>query len=111
MPYQKNAVIVTYDVLNKSDYNAKIQVFPLVSWRRFHSVLDRWKIPADFKQRQDRNRIEIAFQLPQSTLLMAATDGIYTAGEKWVERLHFREEAHRVESCFDDYFNPGYFEC
>ncbi len=110
MPNQKNVVFVIYEVANRSDHDARIQVFPLASWRRFHSVVDRWKVPADIMQRQNPKEVEMNFQFPQSTLIVGTTDGNYSARQRWVERLYFREEAHRVESCFDDYFNPGYFE-
>src|SRR3972149_2881722 len=43
MPKEKNAVAVVYKVLNRSAFEAKIHVFPLLTCRHFHSVVDRWR--------------------------------------------------------------------
>jgi predicted glycogen debranching enzyme len=41
---------------------------------------------------------------------MKATDGHYHADGKWVERMYYREEALRGESCLDDCYRLGFFE-
>jgi predicted glycogen debranching enzyme len=43
MPEGKNAVAVTYKVLNRGGAEAKIRVYPLLTCRHFHSVVDRGK--------------------------------------------------------------------
>jgi predicted glycogen debranching enzyme len=109
MPYEKNCVIATYSISNKSSLEAKIRVWPLVSWRPFHSVTDRWKA-SDFSQEQNENIVKLSFSTPKATLLLAATGGGCFSAGKWIERLYFREEASRGESCFDDCYQLGYFE-
>jgi len=110
MPYEKNGVIVIYNVANRSRFDVRLQAFPLVSWRHFHSVTDRWKIPVEFSEEHADNGFKMRFKLPQSALLAAVVGGGYFAKGKWVDRVYFREEAHRGESCLDDCYQPGYFE-
>jgi len=110
MPSEKNAVVASYDILNKSDFDVKIRIFPLVNWRHFHSVTDRWKIPWEFVQGRDEKKLDISFDTPQSALLMKATNGHYRADGKWVEKIYYREEAVRGESCLDDCYRLGFFE-
>ena len=110
MPYEKNAVITIYKVLNRSGSNVRIQVFPLINWRHFHSVTDRWKIPWEFVQKREDKGVDIRFGVPRSTLMMTTTRGRYFATGKWIEKMYYREEAKRGESCLDDCYQHGYFE-
>ena len=110
MPYEKNAVITIYKVLNRSGSNVRIQVFPLINWRHFHSVTDRWKIPWEFVQKREDKGVDIGFGVPRSTLMMTTTRGRYFATGKWIEKMYYREEAKRGESCLDDCYQHGYFE-
>jgi predicted glycogen debranching enzyme len=110
MPHKKNAVITIYNVLNKSGFDAKIRVFPLINWRHFHSVTDRRKIPWEFVQKRRDREVDIRFGVPRSTLMMTTTSGHYLAVGKWIERIYFRKESMRGESCLDDCYQPGCFE-
>jgi len=109
MPYEKNCVIVIYTISNKNSLDAKIRVSPLINWRPFHSVTDRWNA-SYFSHEQEKNVVKLSFKTPKATLLLGATNGAYFDAAKWVERMYFREEASRGESCFDDCYQPGYFE-
>jgi len=102
MPFEKNAVVALYDILNKTGFDIKIRIFPLVNWRHFHSVTDRWNIQWEFVQEQDEKKLDISFGTPHSVLIMKATNGQYHTDGKWVERMYYREEAVRGESCLDD---------
>jgi predicted glycogen debranching enzyme len=110
MPYGKNAVITVYKVLNRSGFDVKIRVFPLINWRHFHSVTDRWKIPWEFVQKREDKGVDISFGVPRSTLMMTTTKGRYFATGKWIEKVYYREEAKRGESCLDDCYQLGCFE-
>jgi predicted glycogen debranching enzyme len=110
MPYGKNGVITLYRVLNSESSDVKVQVFPIVNGRHFHSVTERSKSPADFVQKQDGARMEMSLRPAPAFLILNPTEGHYLARGKWVERMYLREEAHRGESCFDDCYEPGYFE-
>jgi predicted glycogen debranching enzyme len=110
MHYGKNAVTSLYSVLNRENLDFKIKVFPIVNGRHFHSVTDRLKSSVDFVQKQDGARVEISLKPDSAFLIMNITGGQYLAGGKWVERMYLREEANRGESCFDDCYQPGYFE-
>jgi len=110
MPHEKNAATALYRILNRNNFEVGIRVFPLVNWRPFHSVTNRWKTSQDLTQKQESRAVEIQANAPQSTLVMAITDGRFHSTEKWVERVYFREEAARGESCVDDCYQPGYFE-
>jgi predicted glycogen debranching enzyme len=109
MPHEKNCAITIYNLSNQASADAKIRIFPLVNWRHFHSVTERGKA-SEFKQEQEDTAVKINFQTPRSTLFLKATEGRYFVTDRWVERLYLREEARRGESCFDDCYQPGYFE-
>ena len=110
MPKGKNAVAVTYKVLNRGGAEAKIRVYPLLTCRHFHSVIDRWKNPLDFSQQQNGGEVEVDFNAPKATVAVSSTAGEFTEKATWIERLYYREEASRGESSSDDCYQPGYFE-
>ena len=110
MPHGKNAVLTFYKVLNGSGLDVKIRVFPLINCRHMHAVTDRWKIFGEFKQKQEGKEVEMRFTNPQTVILMKTTNGHYYAAEKWIEKIFYREEAMRGETCIDDCFQPGYVE-
>ena len=111
MPHEKNATAIIYKILNKNIFDVKIQVFPLINCRHFHSVTDRSKNPWQFAQKLADNGVNVSFpDIPQSMLLMKTADGRYYDAGKWIERIYYREDAMRGENCFDDCYQLGYFE-
>jgi predicted glycogen debranching enzyme len=110
MPKEKNEVAVKYKVLNQGSAEAKIRVYPLLTCRHFHSVIDRWKNPLDFRQQQNGGEVEVDFNAPKATVIVRSTAGEFTEKATWIERLYYREEASRGESSSDDCYQPGYFE-
>jgi predicted glycogen debranching enzyme len=110
IPEKKNAIITVYRISNRNDFGIKTRVLPLINWRHIHSVTDKWKNPLELVQTQEDSGVSVRFAMPQSVLMMRTTDGQYHADERWIEKLYYREEAVRGESCFDDYYQPGYFE-
>jgi predicted glycogen debranching enzyme len=110
MPEGKNAVVVTYKVLNRGGAEAKIRVYPLLTCRHFHSVVDRWKNPLDFSQQQNGGEVEVTFNISKATVIVRSTGGEFNEKAMWIERLYYREEASRGESSSDDCYQPGYFE-
>jgi predicted glycogen debranching enzyme len=109
MSYGKNATITLYSISNGKSFDVKLQVFPIINGRYFHSVTNRSELQVEFVQKQDDAKVEVRLESSQSVLMMTATDGHYFARGKWVERMYLREEAYRGESCFDDCYQPGYF--
>jgi predicted glycogen debranching enzyme len=107
---EQNEAFVLYRILNDSDFDVRVRVFPLVNWRSFHSVTDRGKTRLELVQRQEDAGVTIAFGSPPSVLMLKATGGRYTAMGKWVEKVYYREEAARGESCVDDCYQSGFFE-
>ncbi len=110
MPKRKNAVAVVYKVLNSNDSDVKFRIFPLLTCRHFHSVVDRWKTPLGFSQQQNRREVEVTFNNPKATVAVRSTTGEFNEKATWIERLYYREEASRGESSTDDCYQPGYFE-
>ena len=108
MPKEKNAVAVTYKVLNRGYAEAKIKVYPLLTCRHFHSVVDRWKNPLGFSQQQ--NCREVTFKTPKATVTVRSTKGEFNEKATWIEHLYYHEEARRGESSIEDCYQPGYFE-
>jgi predicted glycogen debranching enzyme len=110
MPKEKNAVAVKYNVLNRGAAEAQIRVYPLLTCRHFHSVIDRWKNPLNFSQQQNGAEVELDFNAPKATVTVRSTTGKFNEKATWTERLYYREEANRGESSTDDCYQPGYFE-
>ncbi len=110
MPKGKNAVAVKYEVLNRGGAEAKIRVYPLLTCRHFHTVVDRRRNPLGFRQQQDGGEVEVAFNAPKATVTVRSTTGEFNEKANWIERLYYREEASRGESSTDDCYQPGYFE-
>jgi len=106
----KNAVAVTYKVLNQGNIEAKIRVYPVLTCRHFHSIVDRRKNSLDFNQQQTRGKVEITFDSPKVTVIVSSTAGSFNEKAAWIDRLYYREEANRGESSTDDCYQPGYFE-
>ena len=109
MPHDRNAAVILYKISNKNRVDAKIRIFPLINWRPFHSVTDRWKIAAEPVQKCENREVLMNFN-PSSSLRLRASDGQYFAKEKWVEKIFYRAEADRGESSEEDCFQSGWFE-
>ena len=110
LPQQKNAAAILYHITNKNVSNAKLRLYPLLTCRYYHTVIDRMRIPLNFTQESQSRSFETSFLRPEATIACRITEGHFVQGLNWVERLHFRDEAARGEADFDDCFQPGYFE-
>ncbi len=110
MPHAANAVIALYRIHNKNSVDVRVRVFPLTSWRHFHSVITRPEIRSEPTQEYGDNQVLIMSSVPHSALLIDSTSGQYHPKARWIEHLYYREEANRGESCLDDCYQPGYFE-
>ncbi|MBS7636794.1 glycogen debranching enzyme family protein [Candidatus Bathyarchaeota archaeon] len=110
MPYKRNATITAYEFFNANAVNVTVRIFPLITCRHFHSIVDRWHNPPKFSQKTFGRRVKINVEKPQATIVLEATHGAYTQAERWIERIYFREEQNRGESHLDDWYQPGFFE-
>jgi predicted glycogen debranching enzyme len=106
----KNAVIAVYNVLNNGGAEIRLRVYPLLTCRHFHTVLNRQRKPLSFRQKQNDEEVEVNFTAPKATVTVRATTGEFNNNPKWIEQLRYREEASRGESSTDDCYQPGYFE-
>jgi predicted glycogen debranching enzyme len=110
MPHQINAVVVVYNVLNRSIADITMNAFPLLTCRYFHSVVDRRSNPLDFKQTQNDGEVELSFNNPKACITTRAIKGRFNESPNWIDKLYYREEECRGESHTDDCYQPGYFE-
>ncbi len=110
MPYPKNATVAVYDVSNHWKEPVRVRIFPLVSWRHFHSVIDRSRDGPKPSQETRDNCVVINFENPPSALAITSIGAQYSRSESWMEKIYLREEAERGESFLDDCFTPGYFD-
>ena len=108
MPREKNAVVTLYNVSNRNDNDVILRVFPLLNSRSFHEVTDKNSF-SNFSQDQRDDSVSFGFKNPQSVLLLKTT-GKYSTTGHWMDKVYLRQEASRGESCFDDCYQPGYFE-
>jgi predicted glycogen debranching enzyme len=110
MPKNKNSVAVSYKLTNKSVLDAKVRLYPLLTCRYYHTVVDRLRTPLNFTLKSTSTQFQATFQRPQATIVCRSTDGEFKEAINWVDRLHYRDEALRGEADVDDCFQPGYFE-
>ena len=110
MPKHKNAVSVIYKVSNKGASEATLKIYPFITCRYFHSVVDRYKNPQGITTQKSARLIEATFYSQGTTVSCQATDGEFNEKINWVEKIFYRNEASRGESSFDDSFQPGSFE-
>ena len=110
LPQQKNAAAILYRISNRNDSDVKLRLYPLLTCRYYHTVIDRMRIPLNFTQESNPRSVQTSFMRPEATVSCRITDGCFVEGLNWVERLHYRDEASRGEADFDDCFQPGYFE-
>jgi predicted glycogen debranching enzyme len=106
MPKNKNVVSTIYKVNNQNNFNIEFRIYPLLTCRYFHNVVDRRKNPRNFTQKSGNKEFEIIFQNPQATFICQTSDGEFKEKLNWVDRLFYRDEAEREESSKDDCFQP-----
>jgi predicted glycogen debranching enzyme len=110
MPYLKNTVIVSYEVLNTLKQPVALCLKPLVNYRHFFEVTDKHECPFSFLQKPKPNGVTLDIHPHTQALVLSSTDGQYTPDEgTWVERACFRVDKSRGESCLDDNYQPGAF--
>jgi predicted glycogen debranching enzyme len=110
MPTGKNVTITFYQIQNGSR-EAHIRVFPLLTCRYFHSVVDKSVNSLNLSQKQGSQReVQITSNMPKVTLTLRATNGEFREKPVWIERLRYREDEMRGESSVDDCYQPGYLE-
>jgi predicted glycogen debranching enzyme len=111
MPYEKNAVVIAYDLFNPLENEISVNVFPLVNSRHFHSLTKADELGWSFIQKKDEEKIKIQTSKPLSTLLLSARGGLYFLGKgEWIRGMYFRVDDAMGYNCFDDVFQPGKFE-
>jgi predicted glycogen debranching enzyme len=109
MPKNKNATVVLYHVTNNSALEAVVVIYPLLTCRYYHTVVDSQKSPLEFVQQNIPNGYKVIFKRPQATISSCITDGIYHESLNWIDLLHYRDETERSEADVDDLFQPGFF--
>jgi predicted glycogen debranching enzyme len=110
LPNYLNAVVILYNIQNAYNIDAEIHLYPLLTCRYFHTVIDRLRTSLNFSQESSKKEVQTIFRRPQAAILCRSTEGIFREGVNWVERLTYREESSRGEANVDDCFQPGYFE-
>jgi len=110
MPNKTNATIVLYRIQNNHSCNVKVRIFPIISCRHYHFVVDRSSTPLDFVQKSIVKAVETQSNIPKVALITEATSGKFHEKTQWIERIYYREESARGESCIDNYYQIGYFE-
>ncbi|MBC7130576.1 glycogen debranching enzyme family protein [Candidatus Bathyarchaeota archaeon] len=109
MIHGKNTTACIYEVAKADPREVELRVYPLITFRHFHSVIDHHKETLCYSQKATADTTEISFT-PQGVLFLKAVNGIYQPSEKWVERVYFRGEFNRGESFLDDWLQPGFFK-
>ena len=110
MPKNKNAITLIYQALNKSASDVIIKLFPLLTCRHFHTVIDRSKNPLTFTTESESREFKIDFLHPQASLICSSTDGKFKETQNMIDRLFYCDDWLRGESYLDDCFQPGFFE-
>jgi predicted glycogen debranching enzyme len=110
LPHKQNAAAILYNATNSNSSEVKVRLYPMLNCRYYHTVTDRNRFALNFLQESHQDSFQTHFARPHATFACRASEGRFVEGLNWVDRVHFRSEAERVESDFDDCFQPGYFE-
>lgn len=108
MPYGSNTTVSFYEVVKNDSAEAQLRVYPKVTCRHFHSVVDHYNDGLCYSQKISNDAVEVNFQ-KCGLIFLRAVNGLYHSSEKWIERIYFREEDKRGESFLDDWLQPGFF--
>lgn len=107
MVYGRNASIVKYILSNQSSANVKLRVYPMITCRHIYSTLRGNRLEWS-SQQSDEDIILFKPQTKSETLITSFNIGRYHRLDEWLEKVLFRVDCMRRESCFDDYYIPGY---
>jgi predicted glycogen debranching enzyme len=110
LPQLQNVAAITYQITNHNGTPLEVRLYPLLTCRYYHNVIDRFRVPLNFTQESNNKDFQVTFMRPQASIVCRITEGAFIEGLNWVERMHYRDEAIRGEADFDDLFQPGYFE-
>jgi len=109
MPHLKNAVIINYEIFNSLDDMAVLNVYPLINIRHFYETTNKHEL--QFYQEEIPKGVIFETYLRRGCLALFSTKGIYVPGrDVWIEKIYFRTDNSRGESCFDDNYQPGFFK-
>lgn len=106
----KNAAAIIYDVANNNPKEVLMHLYPMLTCRYYHTVIDRTRVALNFTLESKSTTIQTHFTRPEATVACRVTEGEFVKGVNWVAGLYYRDEAERVEADYDDCFQPGYFE-
>lgn len=104
-----NAVFVIYKITNENNLAIKLRVFPILTCRHYHSVIDQSN-RLNFTQTNKEKEVQIIFHPHETTVLCYTTDGRFVEKLNPIEKLVYRLEAQRGEASVDNCFQPGFFE-
>lgn len=111
MPHEKNATVILYDVANLCERKISIILWPIINFRHFYSVTERKNFHGNVAQKTFNNGVLIEQAQPRIALLLSSDQAKYVAMEsRWVEKMYFRKDDSRGESCLDDCLQLGCFE-
>ena len=108
MPRYENAVILRYDILNSLDEDVTLQLYPLLDMRHFYETTRK----GDFQVSTETipNGVIMEFSPKRAFLALSLTNGVYLIGEDtWIERIYFKNDDMRGESCLNDCLQKGMF--
>ncbi len=110
LPKNKNAAVILYHIKNHNSTDVKVRLYPLLTCRYYHTVINHLRVPLNFSQKSSTRDFQVTFMHPRATLVCSVSRGKFVEGLNWVERLHYRDEKMRGEADLDDCFQPGFFE-
>lgn len=110
LPDKKNAAIVFYNIINRTNDEAELHIFPLLTCRHFHNTIDLQKNPLNFQQEHFGRNVTLNFENPDAIVNTYASEGDFVEKPNWIKAMHYREERVRGESDSDDCYQPGYYK-
>jgi len=108
MPHLKNATVVIYKVSNTNDRKVSVFVSPFVNSRHIYNITKKSNINWNLVQTQE-DTINIQPDSSVSCLILSCGNGSFMQEPWWVEKLFYRVDSSRAESCLEDNYRPGYF--
>jgi len=110
LPQHKNAAAALYYVTNRKSVAIKVRIYPLLTCRHYHTVIDHTCIPLRCTTQTTINGFQVTWVHPETTLVVHITEGHFVSAPNRIEGVQYREERLRGEADLDNCFQPGYFE-
>jgi predicted glycogen debranching enzyme len=109
MVYGTNSTVVHYRLINQTERDISLCLFPMVNARDYHGNISENDWPFRQELSKDGRRVAIEAYPGAPLLYMSSDRAHYIKKRAWYRGMYYAAEAERGLSDFEDHYLPGYF--